>query len=252
MAWTDLSTLVTQLNSSQLPFWGSLASIASLGLMWLNTRRIARISRFIDWDHDRIDDTIKPFDIYSCLYSAMDLLERSQDRFIFCEADRIRLRLVLKQLESSSDCLRGYFKEIYGLKTAKSNIYLDAGKIFELRENTQTALGYYEKAFHQAAENDNFLEEKECLVGMYFCYALLRDSPSMKRVEEIATALKIDLQPVTRAEEIARYLKVDLQPLKFDLQDWLRHRITMLSANVKTAVHRLARRRALSRHIKNL
>jgi hypothetical protein len=47
-------------------------------------------------------------------------------------------------------------------------------------------------------------------------------------------------------------LKVDLQPLRFSLQDWLRHRVTMLSAKAKTAVMRLARRRALARRIRNL
>src|SRR5436309_862630 len=104
--------LVTQLNGSQLAFWGSLASIASLGLVWLNTRKLAKISRFIDWDRDRIVDTIKPFEIYSCLRDVRDFLERGQQNLTLCETEEIQLRQVLDRLYSSTECLRGYFQEI--------------------------------------------------------------------------------------------------------------------------------------------
>jgi hypothetical protein len=189
------SSLLAQMSGPQLALWSGYASIISLGLVFINTLKLAKISRFIRKDRDRIADTIKPFDIYTNIRDITELLERNEHRLLLCEAERTQLTQILQGLGANAECLRSYFRDSYGLRILQDNIYLDAGKIFEQRENLQIALEFYEKGFHRASAIPDLVDAKACLHGMYFCYALRKDYGGMDLVEALAAQMELSLQP---------------------------------------------------------
>jgi hypothetical protein len=190
-----LSVLLAQISGPQLGLWGSCASIASLGLVFLNALKLAKISSLIRKDRDQITDTIKPFDAYTHIRDITELLERNEHRLLLCEAERIQLTQVLQGLDATTECLRSYFRDTYGLRTVQDNIYLAAGEIFQRRSDPQIALEFYEKGFHRASAIPDLVDAKACLQGMYFCYALLKDYGGMAFVETLALQMELSLQP---------------------------------------------------------
>jgi len=162
----------SQLGTLQdLAFWGSCASIASLVGVLYNIRRLSKIARHIDREHEKIVDTIRPFDLYYKIQEAIQLLPQQGPYRSPSAEDWSNGQKILDGLNASTECLRLYFREVHGLVIHRDNIFLDVAHTYLSKNNTGKATEYYKKALSRAKELQEEEDRVECLYGLRSCFA---------------------------------------------------------------------------------
>jgi hypothetical protein len=162
----------SQLETLQnLAFWGTWASIASLVGVLYNAQRLSKIARHIDREHEKIVDTIRPFDLYYKIQEAIQLLPQQGLHHSPSAEDRSNGQKVLDGLNASTECLRLYFREVHGLVIHRDNIFLDVAHTYLSKNNPERAMEYYKKAMSRAKELQEEEERVECLYGLRSCFA---------------------------------------------------------------------------------
>lgn len=213
----------SQLGTLQdLAFWGSWASIAGLAGVLYNTRRLSKISRHIDREHEKIVDTIKPFDLYYKIQEAIQVLPQQGLYHSPSAEDCSNGQKILNGLNASTECLRLYFREVHGLVIQRDNIFLDVAHTYLSKNNSERALEYYKKALSRAKECQEEDDRIECLYGLRSCFA--------RQGNYFACAV------------IDRELKrVHSQSEKIDLPDQARGAFTMVSIKTQVVLRKLLR-----------
>jgi tetratricopeptide (TPR) repeat protein len=168
-----LMNFFNQLGTLQdLAFWGSWASIAGMTGVLYNARRLFKISRHIDREHEKIVDTIKPFDLYFKIQEAIQVLPKQGFYGSPSDEDRSNGQKILEGLNASTECLRLYFREVHGLVIQRDNIFLDVAHSYLSKNNSERALEYYKKALSRAKDCEEEDDRIECLYGLRSCFAL--------------------------------------------------------------------------------
>jgi len=150
-----------------LAFWGSWASIVSLVGVLYNIRRLAKVARLIDREHDKVVDTIKPFDLYLKIQEATQLLPQQHRS----PSDSGNDHKILEGLCASTDCLRFYFRQVHGLEINRDNLFIDVAHSYLRKNNPSRAMEFYKKALSRAKECKKEEERVECLYGLRSCFA---------------------------------------------------------------------------------
>lgn len=207
-----------------LAFWGSWASLVSLLGVLYNCRRLSKIGRLIEREHEKIVDTIKPFDLYYKIQEATQLLPQ-QDLYSSTSAeDRRRSQQILDGLNASTECLRLYFREVHGLVVQRDNIFLDVAHTYLSKNNSERALEYYKKALSRAKERQEEEDRIECLYGLRSCFALGGNHFACAVIDR-------ELRRIHSRSE------------KIDLSDQARGAFTVILLKAQAALRRLGRSR---------
>lgn len=215
--------LISQLGKLQdLALWGSWASIAGLAGVLYNTRKLANLSRRIDREHEKIVDTIRPFDLYCKIQEAIKVLPRHPLPRTATVEDRSTREKILDGLNASTECLRLYFREVHGLAVQRDNIFLDVAHAYLNKNNQERAMEYYKKALSRAKASREEDDRIECLYGLRSYFAL-QGNYSVCAVIDQALA------------------RVHSRSVRLDLGEQARGAVTMVVIRVRVALRRLFR-----------
>jgi hypothetical protein len=184
-----------QIGASQLGFWSSVASIAGLFGILLNTWRLSKAKAIVEEDRFKIAETMKPFDLYFNIQKATHLLRQQQINPFLQHEERDSTSDLLKNLGEVAGCLRQYFRDVHKIRNIRGNAYVDAGHMFLVKNDPEAAEEYYERALVEADAHNNKRDLSECLQGLKMCSALLGDQEFFDDLDDLADKLNVPIRP---------------------------------------------------------
>lgn len=170
------------------------ASVISLLVILFNTWRLSKISRFIEHEREKIEDIVKPFDLYCEIQEAIQDLQRHGPYDLISDERKSK---ILEGLAASKSCLDLYFRQIHDFRGRCENIYLAAAHRYWDRKNTDKALENFKKAAERAGNDE---ERAECLYGLRACYARKKQAENFARIDQQLTVMLSALDHVPPAQ----------------------------------------------------